>query len=50
MLEDDAAARFYALNLIRKLKKDDPTGFMGWALDVTEGKRLVCSIPFHKPN
>jgi hypothetical protein len=50
VLEDDKAARFYAMRLVRQLNEKDPDGFRGWTLDVLEHERLVCSIPFHKGN
>ena len=49
LLEDDEAAQFHARRLIQQLTDSDPTGYIGWAMDVTEGARKVCSIPFDKP-
>jgi hypothetical protein len=49
LLEDDKAAQFHARRLIQQLTDSDPTGYIGWAMEVTEGERQVCSIPFDKP-
>lgn len=45
-LADDEAAREEALQIIRDLKKSNVSGWKGWRIEVTDGDRQVCQIPF----
>ena len=45
-LPDDEAAREEALQIIRDLKKSNASGWKGWRVEVTDGDRQVCQIPF----
>ena len=44
VLEDDAAAEFYARRLARELRKTRPHP-VGWTLVAREGERDVCFVP-----
>jgi Domain of unknown function (DUF6894) len=46
-LPDDKAARQEALLIIHDLTKNDVSGWRGWTIEVKEGDRQVCQIPFH---
>jgi hypothetical protein len=45
-LADDEAALEEALQIIRDLKKSNASGWKGWRVEVTDGDRQVCQIPF----
>jgi hypothetical protein len=45
-LPDDAAARDYAIRVIRELQHGEGHSWRGWTMEVTEGQRLVWQIPF----
>jgi hypothetical protein len=46
-LPDDKAALEQALQIIHDLKKNNVSGWKGWTIEVTEGDRQVCQIPFY---
>jgi hypothetical protein len=45
-LPDDAAAREYAIRVIRELRRGEGDNWKGWVLEVTQGDRLVWQLPF----
>jgi hypothetical protein len=45
-LRDDEAARHWALQVIRDLKRNNETKWNGWTIVVTDGDRKVWQIPF----
>jgi hypothetical protein len=45
-LSDDAAARAEALQIIHDLQKNNLTTWKGWRVEVTDGDRQVCQVPF----
>jgi hypothetical protein len=46
LLEDDAAARSYAMRLVRDMRKESPVTYMGQVLIGREGERVACCIAF----
>ena len=44
LLEDDAAAEFYARRLARGLKQQTMVHPLGWTMVVREGERDVCFV------
>ena len=46
VLRDDKAARNYAIQVTRDLKKNNENGWKGWTLEVTASGRRVWQIPF----
>ena len=45
-LPNDAAAQAYALRVVRELNKNNGNRWNHWKMEVTEGDRRVCDIPF----
>jgi hypothetical protein len=45
-LSDDAAAREYAIRVIRELRRGDEDYWKGWTMEVTQNGRRVCEILF----
>ena len=45
-LSDDNAARAFAKAMIRDILRDGAGQYRGWTMDVAQGARAVCSIPF----
>jgi hypothetical protein len=45
-LADDAAAREYAMRVIRELQHGDGDNWRGWTMEVTQDGRRVWQIPF----
>jgi Domain of unknown function (DUF6894) len=45
-LPDDAAARTYAMKVIRELQHGEGHNWRGWTMEVTQGQRLVWQTPF----
>jgi hypothetical protein len=42
---DDAGALAHSRQVVRELTHGDPTRFTGWTMEVTEGSRIVGTIP-----
>ena len=51
-LPDDAAARDYAIRIIREVQHGEEQNWTGWAMEVRQGQRIVWQIPFEtvEPN
>jgi hypothetical protein len=45
-LPNDAAAREYALQVVRELNRNNGNRWNGWKMEVIEGDRQVFDIPF----
>jgi hypothetical protein len=51
-LPDDAAARDYAIRIIREVQHGEEHNWTGWTMEVRQGQRIVWQIPFEtvEPN
>jgi hypothetical protein len=49
---DDAAARDYAIRIIREVQHGEEHNWTGWTMEVRQGQRIVWQIPFEtvEPN
>jgi hypothetical protein len=45
-LRDDRAARAFGKAMIRDMMRGDTPRYADWTMDVANGARSVCSIPF----
>ena len=45
-LPDDAAARDYAIRVIREVQHGEEHNWRGWTMEVRQGQRIVWQIPF----
>ena len=46
LLEDDEAARFYAMRLVRDMRKENPVMYLDQVLIGRDGERVACCIAF----
>jgi hypothetical protein len=49
-LKDDAAAFEFGTDIIQDLMLGDAEQYISWVLDITEGVRVIGSMPFAKLN
>jgi hypothetical protein len=47
-LRDDNEARAFGKAMIRDMTRGDTTRYADWTMDVAQGARPVCSIPFSR--
>jgi hypothetical protein len=46
---NDAAARIFGNGVVWDLMRTDASHYTGWSMEITEGKRAVCTFAF-EPN
>lgn len=49
-LSDDHSAGAFAEAMVRDITRDGVGPYVGWTMEVAQGRRAVCSVPFRSVN